>query len=70
MPISRARKWPTTRARTRSVAEQTLQRRAIGTVPITKAILAEQQQIADTFYALKLLPKKISILEAAQADVA
>jgi sulfonate transport system substrate-binding protein len=46
------------------------QRAAYGTVPITKAILAEQQQIADTFYALKLLPRKISILEAAQAGLA
>ena len=54
----------------RSVAELTLQRRAVGTVPITKAILAEQQVIADTFFDLKLLPRKISILEAAQAGVA
>ena len=54
----------------RSVAELTLQRRPVGTVPITKAILAEQQVIADTFFDLKLLPRKISILEAAQAGVA
>ncbi|MCX7276691.1 MAG: sulfonate ABC transporter substrate-binding protein [Burkholderiales bacterium] len=54
----------------RSVAELTLQRRPIGTVPVTKAILAEQQVIADTFFELKLLPRKISILEAALAGVA
>ena len=53
----------------RSVAELTLQRRPIGTVPVTKAILAEQQQIADTFYALKLLPKKINTLDAALAGI-
>jgi len=46
------------------VAELTLQRRPIGTVPVTKAILAEQQLIADTFFELKLLPKKIRILDA------
>ncbi len=54
----------------RSVAELSLQRRPIGTVVVTKAILAEQQLIADTFFELKLLPRKISILEAAQAGVA
>ena len=54
----------------RSVVEVAVNRTAYGTVPITKAILAEQQQIADTFWELKLLPKKISILEAAQAGVA
>ncbi|MEO5796686.1 MAG: aliphatic sulfonate ABC transporter substrate-binding protein [Rhodoferax sp.] len=54
----------------RSVAELSLQRRPIGTVVVTKSILAEQQQIADTFFELKLLPRKISILEAAQAGVA
>jgi sulfonate transport system substrate-binding protein len=41
-----------------------------GTGPITKAILAEQQQIADTFFALKLIPKKINVLEAAAASIA
>ena len=54
----------------RSVVEVAVNRTAYGTVPVTKAILAEQQQIADTFWELKLLPKKISILEAAQAGVA
>ena len=53
-----------------AVVEVAVNRTAYGTVPITKAILAEQQLIADTFWELKLLPRKISILEAAQAGVA
>ena len=40
-----------------------------GTTPITRAILAEQQQIADTFFALKLIPKKIAVLDAASAAI-
>jgi len=54
----------------RGVVEVAINRTPFGTVSITKAILAEQQQIADTFWELKLLPKKISILDAAQAGVA
>jgi len=30
----------------------------------TPEILAEQQDIADTFYALKLIPKKIDVRQA------
>jgi sulfonate transport system substrate-binding protein len=45
-------------------------RNRYGTVPINKAILAEQQQIADTFFALKLIPKKINVLDAAAAGIA
>ena len=45
-------------------------RNRYGTTPITKAILAEQQQIADTFFALKLIPKKINVLDAAAAGIA
>jgi sulfonate transport system substrate-binding protein len=41
-----------------------------GTGPITKAILLEQQKIADTFFELKLIPKKINVLEAASASIA
>ena len=40
-------------------------RTPFGTGPITKAILGEQQQIADTFLALGLIPRKINLLEAA-----
>ena len=54
----------------RSVGEATVGRTTFGVGPITKAILAEQQVIADTFFALKLIPKKINLLEAAAAGVA
>jgi sulfonate transport system substrate-binding protein len=45
-------------------------RTAYGTSPVSKAILAEQQQIADTFFALGLIPRKIRVLDAAAANVA
>ncbi|MFC5605925.1 sulfonate ABC transporter substrate-binding protein [Variovorax soli] len=54
----------------RSVGEATTSRTVFGVGPITKAILAEQQAIADTFYGLKLIPKKINVLEAAAAGLA
>lgn len=41
-----------------------------GATPITKAILGEQQKIADTFFDLKLIPKRINVLEAAAAGLA
>ena len=49
------------------VADLTVARAAYGTSPISKAVLAEQQKIADTFFDLKLIPRKISVLEAAAA---
>ena len=52
------------------VADLSVGRAAYGTGPITRAILGEQQQIADTFFELKLIPKKINLLEAAGAGVA
>ncbi|MDH6594659.1 sulfonate transport system substrate-binding protein [Variovorax sp. TBS-050B] len=52
------------------VADLTVARAAYGTGPITRAILAEQQQIADTFFELKLIPRKISVYEAAAAGTA
>jgi sulfonate transport system substrate-binding protein len=52
------------------VAELSVNRSAYGTAPITKAILGEQQKIADTFFELKLIPRKINVLEAAGAGVA
>lgn len=54
----------------RPVADLSVGRVDYGTAAITKAILAEQQQIADTFFALKLILKKINVLEAAGAGVA
>lgn len=52
------------------VAELTVARAAYGTSPISKAVLAEQQKIADTFFELKLIPRKINVFEAAAADIA
>lgn len=43
---------------------------AYGTGPITRAILGEQQRIADTFLELKLIPKRIDVLEAAAPGIA
>lgn len=54
----------------RPVADLSVSRVDYGTTVITKAILAEQQKIADTFFALKLIPKKINVLEAAGAGIA
>ena len=52
------------------VADLTVGRVGYGTTAITKAILAEQQKIADTFFELKLIPRKINVLEAAGAGIA
>ncbi len=49
----------------RPVVDKTVSRAVYGTGPITKAILQEQQVIADTFFNLKLIPKRINVLEAA-----
>ncbi len=46
-----------------------LSRAAYGTAPVTREILAEQQQIADTFFELKLIPKKLNLLHAAPVDL-
>ena len=53
----------------RPVLELVVSRQKFGTTPITKAILAEQQKIADTFFDLKLIPKRINVLEAAAASL-
>jgi sulfonate transport system substrate-binding protein len=45
-------------------------RTAYGTSPVSKAILAKQQQIADSFFALGLIPRKIRVLDAAAANIA
>ena len=52
------------------VADLTVARAAYGTSPISKAVLAEQQKIADTFFELKLIPRKINVFEAAAAGIA
>jgi len=53
----------------KAVVDVSVGRSAYGTGPITRAILAEQQQIADTFASLGLIPRKINVLEAAAAGL-
>lgn len=53
----------------KGVVELYLSRNAYGVLPVTPAILAEQQAIADTFYDLRLIPKKLNLLHAAPVDL-
>lgn len=53
----------------RSITELYLNRSDFGTAPVTRAILAEQQSIADTFFELKLIPRKLNLLHAAPVDL-
>lgn len=46
------------------IAELAASRFAFGIKPISPAVAAEQQKIADTFFELKLIPKAIRIAEA------
>ena len=48
------------------VVEVALKRQSYGIKPITEGVIADQQQIADSFFALGLLPKQIRISEAAR----
>ncbi len=52
------------------IVDASVGRSQFGTGPITKAILAEQQKIADTFFELKLIPKQIDVLDAAASSIA
>ena len=45
--------------------ERSLKRKRLDILPISEAILAEQQKIADTFLELKLIPKPIRVADAA-----
>ncbi|MFZ5551360.1 MAG: sulfonate ABC transporter substrate-binding protein [Pseudomonadota bacterium] len=47
-----------------AVVEQSLKRYQFGVVPLTPAVAAEQQKIADAFAELKLIPRPIRISEA------
>ena len=51
------------------VVDKSVARTVYGTVPINRAILQEQQLIADTFLDLKLIPKKINLLDAASGRI-
>ena len=53
----------------RGITELYLGRAAFGTAPVTREILAEQQAIADTFFDLKLIPKRLNLLHAAPVNL-
>ncbi len=53
----------------KSITELYLSRAPCGTSSVTHEILAEQQQIADTFFELKLIPRKLNLLHAAPVDL-
>ncbi|MBW4537113.1 MAG: sulfonate ABC transporter substrate-binding protein [Pleurocapsa minor HA4230-MV1] len=48
------------------VLEEVLERRPSGIEPIQPDVVADQQQVADTFYQLKLLPKTVRVQEVAR----
>jgi sulfonate transport system substrate-binding protein len=52
-----------------SITELYLSRAAYGTTAVNSAILGEQQSIADTFFELKLIPKKLNLLHAAPVSL-
>jgi sulfonate transport system substrate-binding protein len=53
-----------------AVVETSLKRYRFGVVPLTPAVAAEQQKIADTFFDLKLIPKPIRIADALPVTLA
>ena len=53
----------------KGITELYLSRAAYGAATLTRDILAEQQAIADTFFDLKLIPKKLNLLHAAPVDL-
>ncbi|KQW51975.1 MULTISPECIES: sulfonate ABC transporter substrate-binding protein [unclassified Roseateles] len=52
------------------VVEKSLTRYEFGVKPLTPAVAAEQQKIADTFHALGLIPKPIRVADAIPANAA
>jgi sulfonate transport system substrate-binding protein len=48
------------------VVELALKRQSYGIKPITDSVIADQQQVADAFFALGLIPKQIRISDAAR----
>jgi sulfonate transport system substrate-binding protein len=52
-----------------SITELYLSRAAYGTTAVNSTILGEQQSIADTFFELKLIPKKLNLLHAAPVSL-
>jgi sulfonate transport system substrate-binding protein len=53
----------------KSITALYVSRAAYGTKTVTSDILAEQQAIADTFFELKLIPKKLNLLHAAPVSL-
>ncbi|WP_342619850.1 sulfonate ABC transporter substrate-binding protein [Rhodoferax sp. GW822-FHT02A01] len=53
----------------KSITELYVGRAAYGTKAVTSDILAEQQAVADTFFELKLIPKKLNLLHAAPVNL-
>src|ERR1700710_1564321 len=49
-----------------AVVEVALKRQAYGIKPLTDSVIADQQQVADAFFALGLLPKQIKISDVAR----
>src|SRR6266568_6923753 len=49
-----------------AVVAVALKRQAYGIKPVTDSVITDQQQVADTFFALGLLPKQIKISDAAR----
>ncbi|MBR8655875.1 sulfonate ABC transporter substrate-binding protein [Achromobacter sp. Marseille-Q0513] len=49
----------------REIVELAASRLAYGVQPITREVLLEQQQVADAFHALKLIPKPLNVFDAA-----
>jgi sulfonate transport system substrate-binding protein len=46
------------------VVESSLRRYALGVQPLTPAVVADQQKVADTFFELKLIPRALNVREA------
>jgi sulfonate transport system substrate-binding protein len=44
--------------------ELALSRGGYGVKPVSDAVMAEQQKIADAFFDLKLIPKRIAVRDA------
>lgn len=53
----------------RAVTELFVGRAGYGTSLVSRDILAEQQVIADTFFDLKLIPRKLNLQDAAPVDL-
>ena len=49
------------------VLEKAEKRREYGVLPLTDEVIKAQQQIADTFYNIKLIPKQVKVQEAVWA---